>query len=168
MILVLLLELSSLQAMNLPLRLTECDLQDLCYEIVDDQRALSGRHFDLEITPHPLILQADCVRISQVITNLVTNAVKYSPEDSVIRVQIGQEQSSVILQVHNDAPAIPQEEQASIFEPFYRLANAQSSSKKGSGLGLSIAKDIVERHGGQIWVESSEGKGTTFFVQLPL
>ncbi|HEX3641424.1 MAG TPA: HAMP domain-containing sensor histidine kinase, partial [Ktedonobacteraceae bacterium] len=163
-----LLDLSSLQAMNLPLRVTECDLGSLCYEVVDDQRALSGRRFDLEITSNPLILQADCLRISQVITNLVTNAAKYSLEGSVIRIQAGQEQSSVILQVHNDGPAIPQEEQATIFEPFYRLASARSSSKKGSGLGLSITKEIVERHTGQIWVESSEGRGTTFFVQLPL
>ena len=163
-----LLDLSSLQAMNLPLRLTECDLGSLCHEIVDDQRALSGRRFDLDIPSDPLILQADCLRISQVITNLVTNAVKYSPEGSVIRIQVGQEQSSVILQVHSDGPAIPEEERATIFEPFYRLANAQSSSKKGSGLGLSITKEIVERHGGRIWVESLEGKGTTFFVQLPL
>ena len=82
--------------------------------------------------------------------------------------QVGQEQSSVILQVHSDGSAIPEEEQATIFEPFYQLASAQSSSKKGSGLGLSITKEIVERHGGRIWVESVEGKGTTFFVQLPL
>ena len=163
-----LLDLSSLQAMNAPLRLSECDLQSLCHEIVDDQRALSGRQFDLEMTSHPLILQADSLRISQVITNLITNAVKYSPEDSVIRIQADQEQSSVILQIHNDGPAIPQEEQATIFEPFYRLPSAQSSSEKGWGLGLSISKEIVERHGGKIWVESSEGKGTTFFVQLPL
>jgi two-component system sensor histidine kinase VicK len=154
--------------MGLPLRVTECDIRSLCNEIIDDQRALSGRPFDLEIADDPLILQADCLRISQVITNLVINAVKYSPEGSVVRVQISQEQSSIILQVHNDGSAIPQEEQATIFEPFYRLASAQSSSKKGSGLGLAITKEIVERHEGQIWVESSEGKGTTFFVQLPL
>ena len=125
-----LLDLSSLQAMSLPLRVTECDIRSLCNEIVDDQRALSGRPFNLEIADDALILQADCLRISQVITNLVINAVKYSPEGSVICVQISQEQSSIILQVHNDGPAIPQEEQATIFEPFYRLASAQSSSKK--------------------------------------
>ena len=163
-----LLDLSSFQAMSLPLRLTECNLQSLCDEIVDDQRALSGRHFDLEVPSHPLIFQADCLRVSQVITNLLTNAIKYSPDDSVIGIRVSQEQSSVLLQVHNDGPAIPEEEQTTIFEPFYRLTNAQSSSKKGSGLGLSITKEIVERHNGQIWVESSEGQGTTFFVQLPL
>jgi signal transduction histidine kinase len=162
-----LLDLSSFQAMNLPLRLTECNFQSLCSEIVDDQRALSGRHFDLEMPSHPLTFQADCLRISQVITNLLSNAVKYSLEDSVIGVRISQEQSSVLLQVHNDGMAIPEEEQTTIFEPFYRLTNAQSSSEKGSGLGLSITKEIVERHGGQIWVESSEEQGTTFFVQLP-
>ena len=163
-----LLDLSSLQAMNIPLRPSDCDLESLCREIVDDQRTLSGRRFDLEIASNPLILQADCLRMSQVITNLVTNAVKYSPEGSAVRMQVDQKQSSVILQVHNDGPAIPQEVQATIFEPFYRLPSDQSSSKKGWGLGLSITKEIVERHGGKIWVESSEGKGTTFFVQLPL
>jgi signal transduction histidine kinase len=163
-----LLDLSSFQATSLPLQLTACNLQSLCCELVDDRRALSGRHFDLEMPSHPLIFQADGLRISQVITNLLSNAVKYSPEDSVIRIRVSQEQSSVLLQVHNDGPAIPEEEQTTIFEPFYRLTNAQSASKKGSGLGLSITKEIVERHGGRIWVESSEGQGTTFFVQLPL
>ncbi len=137
-----LLDLSSFQAMSLPLRLTECNLQSLCDEIVDDQSALSGRHFDLEMPSHPLIFQADCLRISQVITNLLTNAIKYSPDDSVIGIRVSQEQSSVLLQVHNDGPAIPEEEQTTIFEPFYRLNNAQSSSKKARVLDFRLPKRL--------------------------
>ena len=73
----------------------------------------------------------------------------------------------MLLQVHNDGPAIPEEEQTTIFEPFYRLNNAQSSSKKGSGLGLSITKEIVERHKGQIWVESLQKPLLNLLSQLP-
>jgi len=102
-----------------------------------------------------------------VIINLVTNAVKYSPENTIIRVCASLESPHVILTVHNDGPAIPQEQQIHIFEPFYRTPEAELSSIQGWGLGLSISKEIVEQHGGQIWVESFEEKGTTFFVRLP-
>jgi signal transduction histidine kinase len=73
-----------------------------------------------------------------------------------------------MIQVHNEGSAIAIEQQEHLFEPFYRTPDAQSSSKTGWGLGLAICKEIVERHEGRIWVESSEGKGTTFFVELPL
>jgi signal transduction histidine kinase len=113
------------------------------------------------------MLQADCQRLTQVIVNLITNAAKYSSENTVIHVYMTQDPSYVIFTVHNDGPAIPQEHQTRIFEPFYRTPEVEHSSVRGWGLGLSISKEIVERHEGKIWVESSEGKGTTFFVQLP-
>ncbi len=163
-----LLDMSSLSSGRTPLRLAPCDLGSLCHEIVEDQRALSDRDIELELPSDPMMLQADCQRLTQVIVNLITNAVKYSPENTVLRVCMTQEPSCVILTVHNDGPAIPQEQQTHIFEPFYRAPEAEHSPIRGWGLGLSISKEIVERHEGHIWVESSEGKGTTFFVQLPL
>ena len=75
--------------------------------------------------------------------------------------------NKAIVQVHNEGIPIPKELQANLFEPFYRTPTAQSSSKKGWGLGLAISKQIVERHGGRIWVESSQEKGTTFSIELP-
>ncbi|MFL5628175.1 MAG: sensor histidine kinase [Ktedonobacteraceae bacterium] len=163
-----LLDLSSLEAGKLPLRLSLCDLGELCRAVVEEQRALSGRRIDEEIPAGPVLLQADCDRLTQVIINLVANAVKYSPENTVVHVGMQQDTTQVTLSVHNDGSVIPQEEQASIFEPFYRSTGAQSSSKRGWGLGLAISKEIVERQGGRIWVESSAEKGTTFFVRLPL
>lgn len=163
-----LLDISSLNSGKIPLRLTQCDLGSLCREVIEDQRALSDRHIELELPSEPLIFQADSQRLTQVIINLVSNAVKYSPENSVIHVCAGREPSHLILTVHNDGPAIPQEQQSHIFEPFYRSPEVERSSIQGSGLGLAISKEIVERHEGQIKVESSEGKGTTFIVELPL
>ncbi len=162
-----LLDVSSLSSGRISLRFAPCDLGSLCREIIEDQRALSGCDIELEVPSDPIMLQADCQRLTQVITNLVTNAVKYSLESTTLRVCISQEPFHVILTVHNDGPAIPQEEQRHIFEPFYRALQAERSSIRGWGLGLSISKEIIERHEGCIWVESSEGEGTTFFVQLP-
>ena len=145
------------------MQFTECDLGNLCRKVVEDQQALSGRRIDLEIPPDPLLLQADDRRLTQVIINLVTNAVKYSPENRFIQVTVRENQTYVTLQVHNDGSVIPQEYQQHIFEPFYRLP----SNEQGWGLGLPICKEIVEGHSGRIRVESSEEKGTTFFVELP-
>jgi signal transduction histidine kinase len=163
-----LLDISSLNSGKISLRLTRCDLAVLCSKVIEDQRALSGRRIELELPAEPLILQADAQRLTQVIINLTSNAVKYSPESSVICISASKASSYLIIAFHNDGPAIPQEQKIHIFEPFYRTPEAARSSIQGSGLGLAISKDIVERHEGQIWVESSEEKGTTFFVRLPL
>ena len=163
-----LLDTSCLSSGKVPLRLTQCNLGNLCREVVTDQQALSGRGIELELPSEPIMLQADRQRLTEVVINLVTNAVKYSPENTIIGVCVGQEFPHVTLTVHNEDHPIPQEQQTHIFEPFYRTPQAKLSSIQGWGLGLSISKEIVEQHGGQIWVESSEGKGTTFFVQIPL
>jgi signal transduction histidine kinase len=158
-----LLDLGSIDSGKMPLQFAECDLGKLCRDVVEEQEALSERRIDLEIPPNPILLQADHGRLTQVIINLVTNAVKYSPQNMPVQVTAEVSHTHAIVQVHNDGSVIPQEQQEHIFEPFYRLP----SNEEGSGLGLAISKEIVERHGGHIWVESSEEKGTTFFVKLP-
>lgn len=163
-----LLDLSILSSGKMTLRPTLCDVEAICREIISEQQSLSGRTIQLKVPLSPVALQADCERLSQVITNLVTNAIKYSPEDSVIQVSVSQSNTSVLIQVHNQGSTISPEQQASIFEPFYRTPDAQSSSKKGWGLGLAISKQIVERHGGHILVTSSQESGTTFTIELPL
>jgi signal transduction histidine kinase len=162
-----LLDLSTLSSGKVKLRASQCDLGEACREIIDEQHALSGREIVLELPPVPVLVQADCERIGQVITNLVSNAVKYSTENSTIQVSVSQSQGKAIVRVHNQGKPIPKELQTNLFEPFYRTPDAQSSSKKGWGLGLAISKQIVERHGGRIRVESSQGKGTTFTIELP-
>lgn len=163
-----LLDLSILRSGKMTLRSTRCDVGEMCREVITEQQSLSSRSIGLELPASPVVLQADGERLSQVVTNLVTNAIKYSPENSSVQVRIRQTKQPALIQVHNEGSTIPQEQQANIFEPFYRTPDAQSSSKKGWGLGLAISKQIVERHGGRIRVESSKGKGVTFSIELPL
>lgn len=162
-----LLDLSILRSGKMSLRSTRCDVGEMCREVITEQQSLSSRSIGLEVPSSPVVLQADCERLSQVVTNLVTNALKYSPENSPVQVRVSQSKHSALIQVHNEGSTIPQELQANIFEPFYRTPDAQSSSKKGWGLGLAISKQIVERHGGRIGVESSQEKGVTFRIELP-
>jgi len=161
------LDLSILREERVPLRLARCDLTAKCREVIETQQAISGRSMVVQAQSTPIILNADGERIGQVVINLVTNALKYSPEESTILISISQLNSEATIQVHNDGQPIPTRQQKRIFEPYYRTPNARSSGEKGWGLGLAICKEIVERHQGHIWVESSNERGTTFFVRLP-
>jgi signal transduction histidine kinase len=161
-------DLSGLRSETMPLHLTACDFKNICYEAIEDQREFVGRAFELQFPYDPVVIQADYGRLFQVVTNLVNNAVKYSPENSTIHISMYQEDAQVILQVHNDSPVISPEQQERLFEPFYRTSYAEYSSTSGWGLGLAICKEIVERHSGRIWVRSSQEKGTAFFVALPI
>ena len=162
-----LLDLSSIQAGKIPLQMSKCDLVEICRAVVEEQRLLSSRTISLEIPPETVKIRADANRLSQVITNLVSNALKYSPDDKPISVRLSQDDDNITIAVEDEGSGIDREEQEHIFEPFYRASHARSSSKNGMGLGLAICKDIVERHGGSIWCDSHPGKGSSFFVRLP-
>lgn len=163
-----LLDINILRSGKMPIQVGPCDLCDLCRSVVEEQRTLTGRQIELELFSCPLMLQADEKRLAQVATNLISNALKYSPESIVIHVKVSQRSTEAILAVHNESPAISKEQQEAIFEPFYRSPDARCSRISGWGMGLAICKEIVARHDGRIWVESSEETGTTFFVALPL
>lgn len=162
-----LLDLSILSSGKTTLRATDCDLETVCREVITEQQSLSGRVIELKLPASPVVVQGDCERLGQIVTNLVTNAIKYSLENSSVQVKVSQSGDKAMIQVHNEGTPIPQEQQANLFEPFYRTPDAQISSKKGWGLGLAISKEIVERHNGRIGVESSEEQGTTFSIELP-
>jgi signal transduction histidine kinase len=163
-----LLDIDSLRSGKMPVRLAPCDLCVLCRGVVEGRSALTGRQIDLNLSFCPLMLQADEGRLSQVVTNLVSNALKYSPTNARVCVEVQQHSGEAILAVHNKGSVLSKEQQEAIFEPFYRSPDAQSSEVPGWGLGLAISKEIIVQHGGRLWVESSEEKGTTFFVALPL
>jgi signal transduction histidine kinase len=163
-----LLDVSSIRNGKAELRKRRTDLRDICREVVEDQRLLSGRSILLDMPSVPVKLSIDGDRIAQVLVNLVSNAVKYSPEESVVEVCVQQEQDGVLVQVRDHGKGIPEDQQAQIFETFYRTPDAEASTKQGLGLGLAISREIVERHEGQIWCESQPGKGSSFFVKLPL
>ena len=163
-----LLDLSSIRSGKIELRFSRCDVRDICSSVVEDQRLLSGRSIELEVPPAPVMLDVDSDRLSQVVTNLVANAIKYSPDESPVRVSVGQRDGVALIEVHDRGQGIPKDQQKRIFETFYRSPDAEAARKSGWGLGLAICKDIVERHEGCIWCESQVGEGSTFFVELPL
>jgi signal transduction histidine kinase len=163
-----LLDMSSIRSGKIELRKKKCDLCALCAGVVEDLRMMTGRTITLECPETPINANVDADRFSQVVVNLVNNAVKYSPEGKPVEVSIAQQDKMALLQVRDRGKGIAKDQQERIFDTFYRTPDAESSSKRGLGLGLAISKEIVERHGGRIWVESTPGKGSTFFVEVPL
>jgi two-component system phosphate regulon sensor histidine kinase PhoR len=103
----------------------------------------------------------------EMVTNLLFNAIKYTPANGTVEILAEDRENCVFVQIADTGIGIPKEEQGKIFDEFYRAANAKSIERDGTGLGLSIVKYIVERHGGEIRVESEEGCGTTFQLRLP-
>lgn len=99
--------------------------------------------------------------------NIISNALKYSPEGGKISFQVKEQVDHIEVSVKDEGIGIPKESVKKIFERFYRVDKARSRKMGGTGLGLAIAKEMVEAHGGEIWVESEEGKGTTVFFTLP-
>jgi two-component system NtrC family sensor kinase len=120
-----------------------------------------------EIAPALPALRANPIRLRQVLDNVVGNAIKYSHINGEVFISIRSEENQIILQVTDQGPGIPPADQPHIFDKFYRGTNVDSRVE-GSGLGLAIVKNIVESHQGRIWVESALGKGSSFFIVLPV
>jgi len=120
-----------------------------------------------EVAPKLPALRANPMRLRQVFDNVIGNAIKYSNANAEIQISLRAEGDQVILQVTDQGPGIPPEDQPHIFDKFYRGKNI-GSNIAGSGLGLAIVKNIVESHQGRIWVESALGKGSSFFIVLPV
>lgn len=119
-----------------------------------------------EIAPGLPALRANPVRLRQVFDNLVGNAIKYSNDHGEVAVSMRAEDNQIIMQVTDNGPGIPAKDQVHIFDKFYRASN--TGAKSGSGLGLAIVKSIVDAHQGRVWVESIMGRGSSFFVVLPM
>ncbi|HBK66903.1 MAG TPA: histidine kinase, partial [Cyanobacteria bacterium UBA11166] len=107
-------------------------------------------------------------RILQVLTNLLENAIKFSPAESTIRVTAQEEQDRILFKVKDRGKGIPSDKIESIFAPFEQVDASDSRAYGGTGLGLAICRNIVEQHQGHIWVESTLGIGSTFYFTLPL
>jgi PAS domain S-box-containing protein len=161
-----LLDISRLQAGRLSLELERFDLGAQVRETCDRMAVLSQAHPLRVDVPEQLEGQWDRGRLDQVLTNLVSNAIRYSPEGGEVLVRLEEEEGGVHLTVKDRGVGIPPDKQGVIFERFGR---AHGSKYGGLGLGLTITQGIVEQHGGRIWVESRgmPGEGSTFHVWLP-
>lgn len=161
-----LLDSSRLQSGTLPMELKTVEINTLVEEVVN---RLSSRYGDLSLelhAPEPdIYIKADPKRISQVIENLVSNAAKYAPRSRVL-VTVKELENSTTISVRDEGPGIAEADLEQVFKRFYRGPRS-SETVRGSGLGLYICKQIVEAHGGNIRVTSSEGKGATFTLELP-
>jgi signal transduction histidine kinase len=129
--------------------------------------AVSDRQFHVSLPEVDAVVSGDRDRLEQVLGNLIENAVKYSPDGSDISVSVETRNDQVVTSVCDRGIGIPTDELGQVFERFHRGRQVSSTNYGGLGLGLYITKQIVERHGGSIWVESKEGAGTTFYFSLP-
>ena len=166
-----LLDVTRVQAGRLELQREPTDLVSLARRVQARRQLTTERHTLTLVTALPrLVVQADPRRIEQVLSNLIGNAIKYSPEGGAIEVTIGAEHETheALLSVRDQGIGIPLHEQAQVFGRFARAGNAQAYGIRGTGLGLYLCRELVEAHGGHIWLESTEGQGSTFFVALPL
>ncbi|HUR81772.1 MAG TPA: ATP-binding protein [Thermoanaerobaculia bacterium] len=129
--------------------------------------AVSDRRFHVSVPDAGKVVTGDRDRLEQVLGNLLENAVKYSPDGSDVTVTVEDRGDALVTAVCDRGIGIPADELAQVFERFHRGRQVSSTNYGGLGLGLYITKQIIERHGGSIWVESKEGHGTTFFFSLP-
>jgi signal transduction histidine kinase len=162
-----LLDATRVQAGQLQLRLEDCDLRKPVQNVSDLFRLSSTRHeIILRLADDPVMSRCDPARIEQVVGNLVSNAIKYSPAGGRVEIVLEREDGKAIIAVADQGIGIPIAEKDLIFEPF-RRSDLSRETIPGVGLGLSVARRIVEAHGGTITVQSSPGEGSTFRVSLP-
>ena len=162
-----LLDINRLRSRKEPAESEPCDLLAVANNVVAEQRFLSKRSIELHADLAPLFVQANAARLEQVLTNLLSNALKYSPAESTVHVYLKRVDQFAQICVEDQGKGIPAEHIQAIFEPFYRTMEARTSSVSGTGLGLTICQEIVEQYDGKIWCESTPGSGSRFFVELP-
>ncbi|WP_424695900.1 cell wall metabolism sensor histidine kinase WalK [Granulicatella elegans] len=120
-----------------------------------------------DITQRDLWVELDQDKITQVLDNIINNAIKYSPDGGRIIVRLMETHTDIIVSVSDEGLGISRKDIPHLFDRFYRVDKARSRAMGGSGLGLAIAQEVIQLHGGKIWVNSIENKGSTFFVSLP-
>lgn len=151
------------------LKIEKFNLSDLVKEIVQLlEPQAQEKQLNFEMQTNDVVVEADKVLIEEAVLNIVENAVKFSEAEKTIYVRVGKEEKRAFVSVTNFGPVIEKEEIPLLFQRFYRSRKSGIKSREGFGLGLSLAKNIIEVHGGSIGVESSEEKGTTFTIWLPI
>ncbi|AKJ01422.1 PAS domain S-box-containing protein [Archangium gephyra] len=163
------LDSSQIEAGRLELIREPLPLQDVLREALEDFRPACAQHpLEYEECAEELVVLGDRERLAQVLANLLENARKYSPLKGPIRVTLTRNGAEALVSVSDSGIGIPADQQAHLFERFFRARNAPVSCFGGLGLGLYICRHLVEHHGGRIWAESQDGQGTTFRFTLPV
>lgn len=165
-----LLQLSKIDSKDYRFTMQAIDFTKFLNEIVDRFEMVSKENninFKRDIPDYPTYIKMDRDKITQVLDNIISNAIKYSPEGGTITVHLLHQGNNVRLSISDEGLGIPRESQSKIFDRFYRVDKARARNLGGTGLGLAISKELVHAHGGEIWVQSDYGKGTTIYFTLP-
>jgi len=158
---------SKAEAGRMEFRPVEMDLKQFCSTLVDELRSATHRRCPIELACQTAeTARADEKLLRHILSNLITNAVKYSPLGTVVKFSVARDGGDAIFIVQDRGAGIPEEDRKRLFTPFYRGQNV--AIIQGTGLGLVIVKHCVERHGGGIEIASAENLGTTVSVRLPL
>lgn len=163
-----LLDVTRIEEGQLLFQPSSFEMNALISEVVEDLQRMAPRHRIVQDLALPVILTADRERIGQVLLNLLTNAVKYSPQAETVLVKTRYTDDAIITSVQDFGIGIPPEKQPHLFERFYRVEGESQFTYPGLGLGLYISAAFIARHQGSIWVESEPGAGTTVSFSLPL
>ncbi len=162
------LNVSRIEARKLEIHPQAVDVRPLMEKVIENLAQRENIHeFELPESPLPLVW-ADPDRLEEILANLIDNAVKYSPEGGTIKLSARESDGRLIISVTDPGVGIPAKELDKIFEKFHRVDRGDARTTYGHGLGLYISKRFIEAHGGDIWVESKLGKGSTFSFTLPL
>lgn len=162
-----LLDVTKMQSGRLEYHPSPFDFNELVEEVVEELKFSLSQHSIITKLGKEVYLTADRERVGQVLVNLITNAIKYSPKAKKIIISTISRRDSIMLSVKDFGVGIPKEKQKKVFKQFFRVSGAKQNTFPGLGLGLYISSEIIKRQGGKIWVESSEGKGSVFSFSLP-
>jgi signal transduction histidine kinase len=163
-----LLDVSKIQTGKLTFNKEDFSLNELIEEIIQDMQDASANHRISFRTKQKVSVHADRFRLYQVLTNLLTNAIKYSPEGGEIKVGLKRTDGKSVVSVQDFGIGIPKGQQKKIFDRLYQVTDPTEKTFPGLGMGLYISKEIMKRHKGSIWVESQKDKGSTFFIAIPV
>lgn len=165
-----LLQLSRMDAREYELNNEIVDFNKFFNRIIDRFEMSKPEHINFQrlMPDTDMFVEIDTDKMTQVIDNIISNAMKYSPNGGNVRFGVIQKDDMLKVMVSDDGMGIPKDNLERIFDRFYRVDRARARAMGGTGLGLAIAKEMIEAHGGEIWAESEEGKGTTIFFTLPV
>ena len=163
------LDLERMKSGKIGIELRQCNLEPLLVQAIDTMQAMAQKaQVKLLLEPCSVNLNLDSDRLLQTLTNLLSNAIKFTEPGGKVRLKAGIKDDLCWIVVQDTGRGIPEAKLESIFERFQQVDASDSRSKGGTGLGLAICRHIIKEHGGKIWVESVLGKGSTFYISLPL
>jgi len=165
-----LLDVNAISRGKLELDFKNTDLKELVHKNIHKQELIAGQKniaISKALSPLPKIM-LDPDKINQVLDNLISNAIKFSPREKNIRVRLEQEEEKAVIRIQDQGPGISSEEQNQLFREFYKGRARPTDNEGSTGLGLAIVKRIVDAHRGRIKIESIPGHGSEFVVYLPM